>query len=360
MKSKTIILSSQNDQEKGRGILTLFIEDDLLKCKLRLYNIPTLNRFCKLGIYHQNEVFSANLLEKNGSYVSSLVGNFDMEKDFYSAIIDTSKNNNVILSGGTYSGYFSHTDTLFDNVEKENPNTNLYDYTDEDFVESLGDPTCHVEPNETSHKQSDDVLLKMSKHNINEDCDKCANCKYKEFFYSQQTLKNVENIECLQESSTSLRMTAKDACTPLTPLGMTDDAMLNPSKHSTNACHVEQNEVQSKHPTNDENHSIIQSLMSQFEYVFENYTADATLNSLIPNGKFVKINENQESYSIGAIFEENNMRYICYAVPRDYNSSVPKELGEHYQWLPIDKEDPLSDGYYIVFQDAQDLKIVEM
>ena len=54
------------------------------------------------------------------------------------------------------------------------------------------------------------------------------------------------------------------------------------------------------------------------------------------------------------------MKYICYAVFETYNTPAPEEIGEHYQWLPIDKEDPLSDGYYIVFQDTADLKIVEL
>ena len=86
MKSKTIILSNEN--EKGRGILTLFEEDGLLQCRIRLYNIGKLNRFCKIGIYHENQVYSANLLEKNGVYTSSMVGDFDIDQDFYSAIID--------------------------------------------------------------------------------------------------------------------------------------------------------------------------------------------------------------------------------------------------------------------------------
>ena len=52
--------------------------------------------------------------------------------------------------------------------------------------------------------------------------------------------------------------------------------------------------------------------------------------------------------------------YMCYAVKSNYNSTPPDELGNNYQWLPLDKEDPLSDGYYLVFQDATDFKILEL
>ena len=59
-------------------------------------------------------------------------------------------------------------------------------------------------------------------------------------------------------------------------------------------------------------------------------------------------------------YKDEEMKYICYAVMCNYNTPAPTELGDYYQWLPLDKEDPLSEGYYIVFQDASDLKILEL
>lgn len=305
MKSKTIIISSQKENEKGRGILSIIQEDDLLKFRLRLYNINQLSRYCKLGIYHQNEVYSANLLEKNGVYESSMVGNFDIDQDFYSAIIDTANNNNVILAGGTYSGFYfndysvfekdpytTKNENVFKNIEKENPNTNIYNYND----------TCTTNTN----------------------CNNCLNCKYKEYFYSHNNL-------------------------DITPNTISNETVNNTP--------LVEEEIT---PTEKDTKSIIQAIIPQFKYVFENYTADETLNNLIPNSKFVKINEHNEEYSIGAIYDDENMKYICYAVLCNYNTPAPQELGEHYQWLPLDKEDPLSEGYYIVFQDANDLKILEL
>ena len=329
MKSKTIIISSQDENEKGRGILTIFMEDGLLKCKLRLYNTPKLNRFCKLGIYHQNSVFSANLLEKNGGYSSSFVGDFDIEKDFYSAIIDTSNNNNVILSGGTYSGYFSQNNSIFDNVEKENPNTNLFNYDDPFYDEEIEN---NIEAKTQNNLEKEKIC--------EESCDKCSKCKYKEYFYSHQEQNTIANYENTQDNEYELLKSVE-----------TSEILSNNENSEL---------VESKNEEIKNEKSIINSLIPQFEYVFQNYKEDEILNNLIPNGKFVHIDENNESYSIGAIYEEDQMKYICYAVFRDYNSPVPQELGEHYQWLPIDNEDPLSEGYYIVFQDANDLKIVEM
>ncbi len=306
MKSKTIILSSPNTN--GRAILTLFEEDELLKSKIRLYNTTKLNRFCKLGIYHNKNVFSANLLEKDGVYLSSMVGEFDLEKDFYCAIINTENNNDVVLSGGTYSGCFFNEENVFENklrtIEKENPNTSLYNYEEEKIEENLINNSCE------------------------EDFEKCKNCKYKEWFYAQQKENSFDEKPFNEET-------------------------FYQEKTQTNE--FEKKEVETQYQQFN-----TPSLISHFKTIFDSYPEDKSLTNLIPNGKFVKINENNSNYSIGAIFENDEMKYICYATLCNYNSPIPSEIGEHYQWLPLDKEDPMSEGYYIVFQDAKDLKIVEL
>ncbi|MBQ3047401.1 MAG: hypothetical protein IJD48_00095, partial [Clostridia bacterium] len=110
----------------------------------------------------------------------------------------------------------------------------------------------------------------------------------------------------------------------------------------------------------DKTFSYLENLTPQFNYIFENYPQNKELISLIENSNFVEINNENSSYSIGAIYKDNKIKYLCYAVKSTYNTPAPSELGEHYQWLPIDKSDPLTDGYYLVFQDAQDLKILEL
>lgn len=279
MKSKTIILSN-TEEHSGRGILTLYEEDDLLKCKLRLYNTPKLDKFCKLGIYHSNQVYSANLLEKSGVYETSFVGDFDLNLDFYTAIINTNENNKVIIAGGTYAG------CCFEENSPQFEETN---------------PTQTVE--------------NQNVEECKQDCKNCENCVYKKMFYEQ----NVENQSNIEEP-----------------------------KNENNA-ETNQN---ANIPT------IMESILPQFNYIFENYTPDEELNNLLPNSKFVKMVEDNQQYSIGAIFDEEKIKLLCYATKCNYNTPAPQELGENYQWLPLDKEDPLSEGYYIVFQDAEDLKIV--
>jgi len=280
MKSKTIILSPTENQN-SRGILTLYLEDDLLKVKLRLYSMPNLTPACKIGIYHNNEVFTANIIERNGQYESSLVGEFNMSNDFYCAIINTQNNNQVLLAGGTYAGYYFNDTSVFSPAQN-----NEIDNTEQFNQAETQTPNC-------------------------EDCNKCATCKYKEFFYSQT-----------QEIATQ---------TQETPPQKEEQKITN---------------------------STINSLSHQFDYVFNTYPPDQNLTNLVPNSKFVKITENLEEYSIGAIYENEQIKYICYAIKSNYNTAPPTELGKNYQWLPQDNQDPLSEGYYLVFQDSNDLKIL--
>lgn len=308
MKSKTIIISAL-EENNTRGILTVFQDDELLKCRLRVYNLEKISRYCKLGIYHENEVYSANLLEKNGVYESSFVGDFDIDKDFYVALIDTSKNNEVLLAGGTYQGFYFNDNSVFLNSEN------------------------FSKPNQIKQQTQSNI---SENSNCETDCDKCAKCKYKEFFYSQQQNEN-ENDEMNKVSD-------------LQEKNITSQEILQTEQSEEKCESVEKERVV----------DVINSIIPQFDTLFEQYEQDLELNSLIENSKFVKICENGEQFSIGAIYENAEIKFICYAIKRDYNINPPKELGENYQWLPIDIEDPLSVGYFVVFQDASDLKIIKI
>ena len=296
MNSKTIILSSQSGNNSGRGIISIYIEDDLLKCKLRLYNIPKLSQNCKLGIYHNKQVYSANLLEKNGAYESSFVGEFDLNENFYIALINTQNNNEVIISGGTYAGFYFNNDEAFTST----PTTNL--------------------PTKEQIKEPEQPCAENNWTN-------CENCIYKQHFYStKQTITTEEESTPTQQPKTE---------------------------------NIEQPKAENLN-TKEEIKPNMQNIINQFNYVFETYPQNEEINSLLPNGKFVKINENQEEYSIGVIYNNEKIKYLCYAVKSTYNTPAPQEIGEHYQWLPLDTLDPLSDGYYIVFQDTEDLKILDL
>lgn len=316
MKSKTIILSALNSHSPraGRGILTLTSESNTLTAKLRLYNIDSLNKNSKLGIYYNHQVYSATLLARSGYYEGKIEKTFNMNEDFYCAVIDKDKSNDVIIAGGTYAGcYFDDSSVFFENENQEKQVAN--DYEENSCLEN------NINKNQPNNFNE-----------FNENCEKCSHCVYKETFYSQK--ENINNSTTKTNSTT-----------------------LNNYQESDNIA-LKSNE--SEKLDKDTAKSIINSIIPQFDYIFENYPADEELNNLIENGKFVKINDANQSYSIGAMYENDKIKYICYAVRTNYNSPIPEELGKYHQWLPIDTDDPLSEGYHIVYQDANDLKIIEV
>lgn len=318
MKSKTIILSALNSHSPraGRGILTLSSENNTLTAKLRLYNIDSLNQNSKLGIYYNHQVYSTALLSRSGYYEGKIQKNFDMNEDFYCAVIDKDKSNDVIIAGGTYAGcFFDDSSVFFENENQDDYETNNYE-NDSDLESNI------------NSNQSNKTIEKTQDH------EKCAHCIYKETFYSQKE----ENLNNSTEKTT--------------PTTLSNNIQEN------NNVNLKNNEDEKL--DKDTEKSIINSIIPQFDYIFENYPADEELNNLIENGKFVKINDANQSYSIGAMYENDKIKYICYAVRTNYNSPIPEELGKYHQWLPIDTEDPLSEGYHIVYQDATDLKIIEV
>jgi len=163
--------------------------------------------------------------------------------------------------------------------------------------------------------------------------DKCESCPYKEYFYSS-ALENINNESTTNDKQKDLK---------------------NDDVQTIQTTSLEENTTKS----NDDN--FYQTIKNEFDELFDTYPLDDTINNLIPNSKFVKIKgEKNTQYSLGVIYEENDLKYIVYGVPSKYNEEAPVEFEQDYQWLPLNADDPMSDGYLLVFQNALDGKIVKM
>jgi hypothetical protein len=91
----------------------------------------------------------------------------------------------------------------------------------------------------------------------------------------------------------------------------------------------------------------------ELEQLFSSYPAEDTLNGIIEDSNWVRINyKDDKYYAVGAIGYKNNPLYICYAVPAEYSPQPPTELEGVCQWLPKKYSDFTGDGYWIMYQDA--------
>ena len=97
------------------------------------------------------------------------------------------------------------------------------------------------------------------------------------------------------------------------------------------------------------------SISEDIQKLFDTYTEEEFLCQIIPFSKWVKIenDENDDYYVLGLIYENDEVRYICYGVPSMYTDTPPLELKGYAEWLPLDSTKETEYGYWITYQDAK-------
>ena len=349
---KTIILSNSENLNSNapKGILTLSNENNSIKGKIRLYNIIALPFGTKIGLYINEKVYISPLNKKPNHYEFDLQSKIDITQSIYCALIDNSLGDKkVLLEGGSFNGFY-FTDSPFDAVLEAK--------------------------DEQLEKTIDTALKQVEKC---EDCSQCSKCEYKKYFY--QTYSNVEKNDNLNENPqlepTNLLEQENDLneqnhdnlidSQPYNEINLTKqedclDNNLNKSKYTLDNENLTKNETHislDKKDGIDEKTNFLNDIIYQLDEMLTKYPADEVLNSIIPDSRFVCV-DCDSTYVIGVIYENKNLKYIAYGVPAKYNSLPPADLGQHYQWLPLNPNDPMSDGYFMLYQDALDGTIVEI
>ncbi|MBR5439937.1 MAG: hypothetical protein IKV61_06985 [Clostridia bacterium] len=95
---------------------------------------------------------------------------------------------------------------------------------------------------------------------------------------------------------------------------------------------------------------------SKLDEIFNKYEPFYELNSIIPNGKFARVNYNQNHhYIVGIICENEIVKYVCYGVPK-MSEAPPKNLEKYCKFIPTTQD--FKSGYYLVFQCANSGNLV--
>ena len=370
MKSKTIILSSQKKfiTNSPRAIVTFISDNSKVEGKLRLYNLSDLPPASKLGIYYNEQVYTVNLVKKDGAFSFYVDENINLDNNIYCAIIDRANKNDVVLCGGTSNGF-----VISSEENEEDDEGDLEDLETKQLVEN------EIRKDETSQDC--------------ENCKSCENCTYKEYFYAHhkkddekisEVNKNdketCEKNEVVDETSkvnkvveennaniNNISNEQKDLEDVLNkdeivlvdtsdeePFNQKIETVFEDNKKNEE---FEDNTVSTQ---NSESEKFLKQITEQLDDMFKNYPEDNTIMQIIPNSKVIKVTDSidESSYIVGVIYESGEINYLLYGVPAKYNDTPPKELGENYQWLPLNVDDPMSDGYYLIYQDATSGKIV--
>lgn len=354
MYSKTLILSSlkQYPSNTPRAIVTFINNPDSILGKVRLYNLKTLDDGVKMGLYIDGEVKTMELIPKFESFEFYIPQKIDLNKELYCALINTKNNNEVVLCGGSYAGYFS---------KQENE--------DEVFISS----------------QTNEESLKAEESDPCPNCD-CENCEYKKYFYEQHP--NVKN-KVLEEETTSQNLCEEKISTSSEKnshkmskeeisLGL--EEIFNDSQKETSYPLEEEIASKGKEQNTDlkkvdmmsegaskENEeadnlgeNFLAQISEQLDEMFARYPLDETIMKIIPDSKIIKVTDTVDGkpYILGIMYENNAIKYLVYGVPSNYSQKAPIEFGENYNWLPLDPEKPYADGYYLIYQDASNGKLV--
>ena len=341
---KTIILSNSSNSTSNapKGILTLAKESTYITGKIRLYNLISIPASTKIGLYINDRVHISALAKKPSHYEFSINENLDITQSIYCALIDTSSvDKKVLLEGGSFNGFY-FTDSPFDAI---------------------------LESKDEELERTIDSALQQS-----EECENCncANCEYKKYFYTHHSKSSVDIPEnqTTQPSTDNSNKPQEDFSIETFQQGVINNLENDLNNHISNMAYdamqesnsTTLNEQDNVNETKNEKSSqseFLNDIIYQLDEMFAKYPEDDVLKSIIPSSRFVRVDANPP-YVLGIIYEDGAMKYIAYGVPATYNSLPPSDLGQHYQWLPLNPNDVMSDGYFMIFQDALNGTLIEI
>lgn len=286
---KSLVLNSPNDDNK-KAVLSIEGDEENLTGRVRLYNFGILPKgILTLGVYVGGKVYKAGLTHQSGMLYTFLLDSNLFDKDFSCAIINIYNGEVSPILFGASQGKSTNLDQVVQAIKGAENVKEVEQVLDDFGVDYDEEEKAEIE------KALDEEFS----------CPDCQNCKYKQYFYSKQLAdvpeKEIEDL---------------------------------PKK------------VQPK--------SFYEELKPQIEKLFSENKQEDYLEKIFQNSKWVRVNlQNDDYYVFGLIFENENVKYICYGVPGVYQKNPPRELSGSPSWLALDSQNREGFGYWISYQDAQ-------
>lgn len=286
---KSLVLNSPNHDNK-KAVLSIEGNEENLTGRVRLYNFGILPKgILTLGVYVGGKVHKAGLTHQSGMLYTFLLDSNVFDKDFSCAIINIYNGEVSPILFGASQGKRTNLDQVVQAIKGAENVKEVEQVLDDFGVDYDEEEKAEIE------KALDEEFS----------CPDCQNCKYKQYFYSKQLAdvpeKEIEDL---------------------------------PKK------------VQPK--------SFYEELKPQIEKLFSENKQEDYLEKIFQNSKWVRVNlQNDDYYVFGLIFENENVKYICYGVPGVYQKNPPRELSGSPSWLALDSQNREGFGYWLSYQDAQ-------
>ena len=294
---KSIVLTSASDGDE-KAVLSIQCDNNMLTGKLRLYNFGVEPRgIISLGIFDKNRVIKAGLTK-----ISSMLFSFQTQLEkipdkFSCAVVNFVGGEPAPILYGNSEGICDKED-IFENVISALSGVKSVSET-EKVLDKYG---IDFDDDEK------DIIDKTITQCINEKCDSCENCKYKQFYFS--------HYKAFQQ---------------------------------------EEQEEPVDNNLEDSKKTFFQEISSQVEKLFEKNPPEEYLQDLIPESKWVKVQfeDSGDYYVFGLVYQDEELKYVCYGVPGVYQKQAPRELSGYPVWFPLDDSKREGFGYWLTYQDAK-------
>mgnify|MGYP006072361715 CR=1 FL=1 len=303
IKKKSIVLNGVNDKSQ-RAVLTMECNGEMTSGRLRLYNFGNEPKgIISLGINTGGEIIKAGLTHSSGMLFTFISGMKDIPNNFSCAVVNFVGGQSSPILYGSSEGYVDK-EKIFSSVL-----SSLSESKTADDVENVLDQ--YVVDYDDEEKEHIDcaitaAMAENGSGSDNDDCNSCKpnceNCKYKAY-YLQHIKPMSENTEKTDRQQENL---------------------------------------------------FYNQLKAQIDDLFANNQSEEYLEQLMPNSKWVKVNlgDSEDYYVLGLIYEDDELKYICYGVPGVYQKIPPRELSGYPVWFALDPNKPESFGYWLSYQDA--------
>lgn len=321
MLNKINIVLNSIDESSKRGVLSLNTGDG--DGKLRLYGFDEEPRgILSLGMTSSSGVIKAGLTKKANMLYTFSADMQDVQENFSCAVVNfVGGEPTPILFGASNGGTIeSQLENVLGALKSSQNIQEVEDTLDQfglDYDEELKD---------SIEKQIDEQMeefhnseMKQDDSQIESCSSDCKNCVYKKSFYQENVQNMTKNDEKQQKNDEN------------------DEILPNIDENIEQA----QPEFYGK-------------IKDQIDILFSQNGEEEFLQSAIPQSKWVKVelDGGGDYYVFGLIYDEDELKFVCYGVPGLYTPLPPKQLSGYPVWFPVDKDKKEGFGYWLTYQDA--------
>ena len=318
-----------------------------------------------LGIKNDNNIIKQNTNIKDGSYSFILSNNFNMDTNIGCVLLSLNNNElNPILWGNEKDKNYKNiiVTSLKDSFAKLHKDQQK-NYHNTQTMQSQSPYSVSDHPTQTDINSSNEYKLPTnSPHENSNVINDFQNKETRQqnsphqnlsMFYNSLSLDdnfvtNQPNIESFSQISIE-----EEILPPIDDIAVASSQTISPSlfEEDEKLEEIIDNEINKE---NKNSHEFYNMIADQLDEIFSRYPRESNLEILVPNSKWAKLDTDTENkhYVVGIIYYNDEEKYICYGVPGSYHIEPPIEIRKYSQWLPTDPQNPYTNGYWVMYQDA--------